>query len=111
MPENTVYVGRGSKWGNPFIIGDALSITARHPLPSTKIREHIGGVIDPHMAVDLFKFFLGYRTANASDGIFKMPWGNDIRDGLAGKNLACWCPLGQPCHADVLLEIANQEAP
>lgn len=30
-----------------------------------------------------------------------------IRAGLAGKNLACWCPLDEPCHADVLLEIAN----
>ena len=27
--------------------------------------------------------------------------------GLVGKDLACWCPLDQPCHADVLLEIAN----
>jgi hypothetical protein len=26
---------------------------------------------------------------------------------LAGRDLACWCPLGQPCHADVLLELAN----
>lgn len=30
-----------------------------------------------------------------------------IRAELAGKNLACWCPLDEPCHADVLLEIAN----
>ncbi len=29
-------------------------------------------------------------------------------DELRGKDLACWCPLDQPCHADVLLEIANQ---
>lgn len=28
-------------------------------------------------------------------------------DRLRGKNLACWCPLDQPCHADVLLELAN----
>jgi hypothetical protein len=28
---------------------------------------------------------------------------------LRGKNLACWCPLDQPCHADVLLELANKE--
>lgn len=27
---------------------------------------------------------------------------------LRGKNLACWCRLDQPCHADVLLELANQ---
>ena len=31
----------------------------------------------------------------------------DIRE-LRGKDLACWCPLDQPCHADVLLEIANK---
>jgi hypothetical protein len=29
---------------------------------------------------------------------------------LAGRDLACWCPLDQPCHADVLIELANQEA-
>ncbi len=28
---------------------------------------------------------------------------------LRGKDLCCWCPLDQPCHADVLLEIANWE--
>ena len=27
---------------------------------------------------------------------------------LRGKNLACWCPPGQACHADVLLELANK---
>lgn len=27
---------------------------------------------------------------------------------LRGKNLACWCKLGEPCHADVLLELANE---
>jgi hypothetical protein len=28
---------------------------------------------------------------------------------LRGKNLACWCPLDKPCHADVLLELANKQ--
>lgn len=31
-----------------------------------------------------------------------------IQDKFRGKNLACWCRLDQPCHADVLLEIANE---
>lgn len=30
-----------------------------------------------------------------------------IRKELRGKDLACWCPLDRPCHAVVLLEIAN----
>jgi hypothetical protein len=32
---------------------------------------------------------------------------SDIRIHLKGKNLACWCALEAPCHADVLLELAN----
>lgn len=35
------------------------------------------------------------------------PTDAQIRAELAGRDLACWCPLDQPCHADVLLEIAN----
>ena len=31
----------------------------------------------------------------------------DARHELRGRELACWCPLDQPCHADVLLEVAN----
>jgi Domain of unknown function (DUF4326) len=30
-----------------------------------------------------------------------------LETDLTGKDLACWCPLNQPCHADVLLELAN----
>ena len=32
-----------------------------------------------------------------------------IRNELAGLDLACWCPLDQPCHADILLDIANTD--
>jgi hypothetical protein len=31
----------------------------------------------------------------------------EVREQLAGKDLACWCPLDEPCHADVLIEVAN----
>lgn len=33
--------------------------------------------------------------------------GREIEIHLAGKNLACWCKIGEPCHADWLLEVAN----
>lgn len=32
----------------------------------------------------------------------------DVEAELAGRDLACYCPLDAPCHADVLLEIANR---
>ena len=34
---------------------------------------------------------------------------DDVRAELAGRDLACWCPLDEPCHADVLLEVANRQ--
>jgi hypothetical protein len=33
---------------------------------------------------------------------------DDVRRELAGRDLCCWCPLDDPCHADVLLEVANR---
>src|ERR1044072_1360504 len=91
MPPNTVYVGRGSAWGNPFIVGkdgtvqECVTKYAKHLTPYT----HKGGSLD-----DLL-----LSEANLES----------IQDQLRGKNLACWCPLDQPCHADVLLRLANEE--
>ncbi len=33
---------------------------------------------------------------------------DDVRRELRGRDLACYCPLDEPCHADVLLEVANR---
>jgi len=84
MPENTVYVGRPSIWGNPFAPDEY-------------------GIEDRAHAVEVFSNMLKY--GNDDD----YPLEDEIRRHLRGKNLACWCPLDQPCHADVLLELANRE--
>jgi Domain of unknown function (DUF4326) len=39
--------------------------------------------------------------------LYHPPSSAKIRQHLRGYDLACWCPLDEPCHADVLLEIAN----
>jgi hypothetical protein len=85
MPEGAVYVGRPTKWGNPYIVGSF-------------------GVDDAGRAVDLFRKLLRYGDPEdyPSDG--------EIRAELRGKDLACFCPLHRPCHADVLLELANIDA-
>lgn len=97
MPENAVYVGRGTKWGNPWRVGDPViiwdGITKQHLRPSARV------------ACDLYRIWItnvsvGDEPCDAS----RMMW-----DDLRGKDLACWCPLDQPCHADVLLDLANQE--
>ena len=39
------------------------------------------------------------------------PLRREVRRVLTGKNLGCWCPEGTPCHADVLLKLANKPPP
>jgi len=34
---------------------------------------------------------------------------DDVERELGGRDLACYCPLDEPCHADVLLDIANRQ--
>lgn len=89
MPPNTVVVSRPSKWGNPFAVGGY----AGYRYGKT---EQVWLIRDRCSAVRWFRVYLRETKALA-----------DIREELRGKNLACWCPLNEPCHADVLLELAN----
>lgn len=89
MPPNTVKVSRPTKWGNPFRVGDVV-----HRGPRYSGRNEI--VRDATHACQLYKRWL-----------FTQERSENLIPELRGKNLACWCPLDQPCHADILLEIAN----
>lgn len=57
---------------------------------------------NPHITPERYR-------AMIDGNVWTFPTTRDIRRELRGKNLACWCPLDQPCHADVLLELANKE--
>lgn len=82
MPENTVKVDRSTAFGNPYQAGkDGDGDRQR-----------------------LAQLFYAHLTSTAVGHEFA----ERARRELRGKNLACWCPLDQQCHADVLLEIANQ---
>ena len=96
MPPNTVKVDRTTIWGNPFRIGIAINkaLTARW---GWKFKNPEFVCPDATTAVQCF------RGCLAGDGASLYA----VRKTLRGKNLACWCPLDRPCHADVLLEIAN----
>jgi hypothetical protein len=73
-----ITVARPSRWGNPFVIG---------------------------------------RDGNQAECVaqyrrwVKLPRQRALRDAaraaLVGKNLACWCAAGTPCHADILLALVN----
>lgn len=137
MPENTISVCRPGKWGNPFRVG---ATQIRMPALDGSEWEHEGrlhktsgeknfyctGTNERGMPVGvwhqiedataeqcviLFREYITGGGPHLGDGYTRGSRAEEIRTELAGKNLACWCPEGQPCHADVLLELANQELP
>ena len=93
MPPNTVKVTRPGKWGNPFVIGEEYVRYKMEPGGGQKSNT----VADNAHAVRLYRRFTARETRIQIDAYQE----------LRGKNLACFCPLDQPCHADVLLELAN----
>ena len=57
------------------------------------------------MAVTAFEMWLtGNFTGLEKEKLFILSTLHELK----GKNLACWCKPGTPCHADVLLRMANQ---
>jgi len=84
-----VYVGRPTKWGNPYRVGNIC----QHPLSGKPIK-----VSSKNQAAGLFELKMGV----ASDFVIE-----EIKEELAGKNLSCWCKEGSSCHADILLAICN----
>jgi hypothetical protein len=94
MPANTVYVGRPGKWGNPFKVGE----------PFWNPKNNWMSLVTPqdrNECVDLYKVYAKNCMNHPDSWMIK-----DIHE-LRGKNLCCFCPLDKPCHADVLLELAN----
>ncbi len=79
-PEGAVYVGRPTRWGNPFRIDRSSSAGARAA------------------AVGEYRSYLSSHETLLAEAV----------STLGGHDLGCWCPLDQPCHADVLLEVVNR---
>ena len=108
MPENTVKVDRSTAFGNPFPIRKVVAI-------SCGLSNHLWLVGDTagsrqcwqaasreaaqDLSVRLFRAWIGSPS--------RAPLRATVGTHLAGKNLACWCSLDAPCHADALLGIAN----
>lgn len=127
MPDGAVKVSRGPgmRWGNPFdlrssdhcwtaiAVGFKANKAGRRAASVELYRRWIAAGVPAGTQAGLY--------ADKGDGADRLPVVESpviiagapptiaaIREHLAGKDLACWCPLdGEPCHADVLLEIAN----
>lgn len=110
MPEGAVYVGRPSKWGNKFRVGGHYKrCRPGEGIPRMDLRftfmEAFEGYQDEtyttlRTAAEVVEWHRWYLSTDEE-------WARKFLAPLRGKDLACWCPLDQPCHADVLLELAN----
>lgn len=80
MPEGAKYVGRPTRWGNPYTVQDGDH--------STAVAQYRGYLLDMPRA-DLLALLDPLREYSA---------------------LACWCGIDKPCHADVLLELLESGA-
>ncbi|HEY1119924.1 MAG TPA: DUF4326 domain-containing protein [Acidimicrobiales bacterium] len=107
-PEGAIVVARPTIWGNPFVLRQGFTVETRKGRRATWAVIRDGEVVCPDVskltAAGIAKRL--YRDALLS-GDLDITVGH-AHDMLAGRDLACWCPLGQPCHADVLLELANR---
>lgn len=85
MPEGAVYVGRPSKWGNPTDTAEGY-------------RRWLDGLTPCWIE--------NGETLNQTEAL--RLWILEHIHELRGKDLMCWCKPGSDCHADVLLEMANE---
>lgn len=91
LPANSVTVARPTPWGNPFLKGRdgaaADCVERYRRLMQGEIATNVQASPDEQRRV------LDHVRENIHS--------------LRGRNLACWCPLDGPCHADILLDLAN----
>jgi hypothetical protein len=135
LKDGAVVVSRPTRWGNPFRYRHHTGLVRYQPA-TPDVYEYEGRISADGMRHDYFhpdgtvtRYMVRYATraelvalyrATLLDptpsmvqshpgrrGQFLDVTTADIRAELAGRDLACWCPPG-PCHADVLLEVANQ---
>lgn len=98
LPLNAVKVDRSTHFGNPYVVGEPMDMKMAcrwgwniSPAGQKMVCE------DASAAVARFRHALQWDEAIH----------DYVREKLGGKDLACWCGLGQPCHADILLSFAN----
>jgi hypothetical protein len=100
MPLNAKSVARPSRWGNPFTVSSALDTSYAYDEADARL-----------LVVECFRDWLTRGERGEwwfLNGAERHEYMTAHLPDLRGIDLACYCPLDQPCHADVLLEMANQ---
>lgn len=119
LPEGAISVARPTRWGNIYVVGEDVVIHTRAHGKTVGLYQPgglwWGGEVDwkltREMAVVAYRQQLVWALSDGAiedDDDDEMMEMREAFEGLRGHDLACWCPLDVPCHADVLLEFANR---
>lgn len=107
MPRGAVVVDRTTPFGNPFPISKGTQTSMGVTKPVYQVGTWNGPAMwfadtkeeAANFSVNAFRSWITHAPQAALL--------EKARRALKGKDLACWCPIGQPCHAEVLLELVN----
>ena len=101
MPPNTVKVDRATRWGNFYCVGEPIDMKVARKWEFVKRDFRHPEFVCATSAEAVRRFAAMICMAE---------WCvQPVQRDLRGKNLGCWCALDEPCHADVLLELANRK--
>lgn len=111
LPPNTIYVGRPSKWGNPFKVGCIMNyMDILHFMDFKDVKKYfqvkgqtVNAIAKKPLDIEDSMYLYKKYKFNVTEETKKK-----LLTQLKGKNLACWCPMDKPCHADILLKLANK---
>lgn len=104
MPAGAVKVARPTNWGNPYTVAGAIEIGYAHDEDQGR-----------KVAVEFFRSWLLGLDGDGNDQYvtggraYDRLWMREHLPDLYGKTLACWCPPGAACHADVLAAVVRGE--
>lgn len=102
MPENAKYVGRPTKWGNPFRLAKGGWIEYYSTSPNLENKWQRWSVSRGFEPIDVVELYSMWLRREFFGGNAMLPTPPNIEE-LEGKDLACFCPPSQPCHVDVII--------
>lgn len=112
LPEGAVRCARPGPYGNPFRVGGYFMIGDPNPRAvfrmsycETFVRPAPSGFTLIESNEQAVEWFRRYSKGWSPEYLAR------VRRELAGHDLGCFCALDQPCHVDVLIELANPALP
>lgn len=106
-PEGTRYVGRGTKYGNPFRLSKDGYIEFFNVITNEWEQWSLSGGFEINDIIGMYVMWITNELHPYKGVIVKPPTIDDLKELKNYKYLSCYCPLSEPCHVDILIKLIN----